>query len=74
VFLAIISTGGDNKGALKEQVIQLIQQLPDDITIDDILSELYFKLRVDGGLRELDEGKGIPHQEVKERMPKRVSE
>jgi Tfp pilus assembly protein PilO len=38
-------------GALKEQVIQLIQQLPDDISIDDILSELYFKLQVDGGLR-----------------------
>ena len=74
VFLAIINTGGDNMGALKEQVIQLIRQLPDDITIDDILSELYFKLQVDGGLRELDEGKGIPHQEVRERMSKWVSE
>jgi len=59
--------------ALKEQVIQLVQQLPGDITIDDILSELYFKLQVDEGIRELDEGKGIPHQEVKERMSKWVS-
>ena len=74
VFLAIINTGGDNMGALKEQVIQLIRQLPDDITMDDILSELYFKLQVDGGLRELDEGKGIPHQEVRERMSKWISE
>ena len=74
VFLDIIGTGGDNMGGLKEQVIQLVQQLPDDITIDDILSELYFKLQVDGGLRELDEGRGIPHQEVKERMSKWVSE
>jgi predicted transcriptional regulator len=61
-------------GALKEQVIQLIQQVPDDVTIDDILSELYFKLQVDEGLKELDEGKGIPHQEVKERMSRWVSE
>ena len=41
---------------------------------DDVLSELYFKLQVDEGLRELDEGKGIPHQEVKERMSIWVSE
>ncbi len=60
-------------GALKEQVIQLVQRLPGDITIDDILSELYFKLQVDKGIRELDEGMGIPHQEVKERMSKWVS-
>jgi len=60
-------------GGLKEQVIQLVQQLPGDITIDDILSELYFKLQVDEGIRELDEGKGIPHQEVKERMSEWVS-
>jgi predicted transcriptional regulator len=32
------------------------------------LSELHFKLQVDEGLRKLDQGKGIPHQEVKERM------
>jgi len=53
---------------LKEQVIQMIQSLPEDATIDDIMAELYFKLQVDAGLRELDEGKGIPHEEVQKRM------
>ncbi|MCK4504015.1 MAG: hypothetical protein KAW14_00240 [Candidatus Aegiribacteria sp.] len=57
----------------KEKVIKMIQQLPDDVTVDDIFSELYFKLQVDSGLRELDEGKGIPHQKVKERMSKWIS-
>ena len=60
--------------ATKEKVIQMIQQLPDDVTVDDIFSELYFKLQVDSGLRELDEGKGIPHQKVKERMSKWISQ
>ncbi|MFH1008846.1 MAG: hypothetical protein V1800_15330 [Candidatus Latescibacterota bacterium] len=60
--------------ATKEKVIQMIQQLPDDITVDDVFSELYFKLQVDSGLRELDEGKGIPHQKVKERMSKWISQ
>ena len=59
---------------VKNQVIQIIKQLPDSVTVDDIFSELYFKLQVDVGLRELDEGKGILHQEVKERMSKWVSQ
>jgi len=53
---------------IKEQVIHMIQSLPEDATVDDIMSELYFKLQVDAGLRELDEGKGIPHEEVQKRM------
>jgi predicted transcriptional regulator len=48
----------------------LIQALPDDVTVDDVMAELYFKLQVDAGLRELDEGKGIPHEEVEKRMSK----
>ncbi len=56
--------------AVKQQVIQMIQSLPEDITVDDIMAELYFKLQVDSGLKELDEGKGIPHKEVEKRMSK----
>ena len=55
---------------LKKQVIQLIQGLPDSATIDDIMAELYFKLSVDAGLKELDDGEGIPHEEVKKRLSK----
>ncbi|MBM4039520.1 MAG: hypothetical protein FJ290_13495 [Planctomycetes bacterium] len=54
----------------KEQVLNLVQTLPDDATFDDILEEIYFKLEVDAGLRELDEGKGIPHEEVEARLEK----
>jgi hypothetical protein len=66
--------GGGNMPVTKEKVMQMIQQLPDDVTVDDIFSELYFKLQVDSGIRELDEGKGIPHQKVKERMSKWISQ
>ena len=51
----------------------MIQSLPEDITIDDIMSELYFKLQVDAGLRDLDEGSGISHEEVEKRMSKWLS-
>ena len=60
--------------ATKEKVIQMIQQLPDEVTVDDIFSELYFKLQVDSGIKELDEGKGILHQKVKGNMSKWISQ
>lgn len=53
---------------VKQQVIQMIQALPEEASIDDIMAELYFRLQVDAGLKELDEGKGIPHEEVAKRM------
>lgn len=55
---------------IKEQVIHMIESLPDDVTVDEIMAELYFKLQVDAGLKELDEGKGISHEEVERRMSK----
>ena len=55
---------------VKEQVIHMINSLPEESSVDDIMAELYFKLQVDAGLKELDEGKGIPHDEVKKRMSK----
>lgn len=54
--------------ATKEKVIKMIKELPDDITISDIMAELYFRQNVDEGLKELDEGKGISHEEAKKRL------
>ena len=53
---------------VKQQVIQLIQSLPENVSVDDVMSELYFKLQVDAGLKELDDGNYIPHEEVEKRM------
>ena len=53
---------------VKQEVIQMIQSLPEEVTVDDIMAELYFKLQVDAGLRELDEGRGSPHEDVEKRF------
>ena len=58
---------------VKQEVIKMIQSLSNEVTIDDIMAELYFKSQVDAGMKELDEGKGIPHEEVEKRMSKRLS-
>ena len=53
---------------VKEQVIKLVETLPEEVTIDDIMREFYFKIQVDKGLQELDEGMGILHNEVERRL------
>jgi predicted transcriptional regulator len=58
---------------VKEQVIDLVRNLPDEVTVDDIMRELYFKIQVDKGLKELDEGEGIPHEEVERRLSRWLS-
>jgi len=55
---------------VKEEVIRMIQDMPKDISVEDIMAELYFRYQVDEGLKQLDEGKGIPHKEVEKRMEK----
>jgi len=52
----------------KDAVIEMIQRLPADVSVPDIMAELYFRLKVDEGLRQLDEGEGLPHEEAKKRV------
>jgi len=53
---------------VKEAIIQLIEKLPDDCTVEDILYELYLKQKVDQGLQDIQEGRIVEHEEVKQRM------
>ena len=55
-------------GKEKKEALDLIQKLPDDVTTDAIMEELYFKRQVDKGLRDVAEGRVLTHQELKERM------
>lgn len=56
--------------SLKADIIAMIEQMPEDITLSDIMAELYFRKKVNAGIQALDKGEGVPHQEVKERMKK----
>jgi predicted transcriptional regulator len=56
---------GGVKMSTKEAVLALVRQMPDDVTTPEILEELQTRLAIDEGLRELDAGQGIDHEEVK---------
>ena len=49
----------------KEAALRLIERLPDDVSLEDIMYELYFRQRVDRGLQEIEEGALISHEDVK---------
>ncbi|MBP6963790.1 MAG: hypothetical protein KBC96_05215 [Armatimonadetes bacterium] len=55
---------------VKQEVIKMIRGMPDDTSVADIMAELYFRQKVDAGLGQLDRGKGLPHEQVKERLGK----
>ena len=48
----------------KDIAIHTIEDLPEEATWDDIQERINFVAGVRKGLRELDEGKGIPHDRV----------
>jgi predicted transcriptional regulator len=52
----------------KKKIIEAVENLPDDATIEDAMERLLFLAKVERGLMEADAGKTISHMEVKERM------
>jgi hypothetical protein len=59
-----------NKMSVKNDVIRYIQELPDNVTMEDILYKLYVRAKIEEGIKELDEGKGISHEEAMQRISK----
>ena len=57
----------------KEIAIHTIEELPEDATWDDVLERINFVVGVRKGLRELDDGKGIPHDRVREEFAQWLS-
>lgn len=55
-------------GKEKTEALELIRKLPDEVTTDAIMEELYFKRQVDKGLQDVAEGRVLSHHELKERL------
>jgi len=55
---------------IKQTVMEMIARLPDDASVEDIMAELYFRQKVDEGLRQLDAGEGLEHEHAKQQLGK----
>jgi len=54
----------------KQATLRMVRNLRDDATYEDIMYGLYVLEKIERGLRQLDEGKSIPHEEVKKKLKK----
>jgi predicted transcriptional regulator len=52
----------------KDKILEALQALPADATVEDAIESLVFMAKVEEGLAQLDAGQGIPHEEVKRRF------
>jgi hypothetical protein len=55
----------------KQRVRALLDKLPDDCTLEDVLYHLYVLGRLAQGLSEADAGKLIPHEQVEQELRQR---
>ena len=57
---------------VKDVVRQVVDTLPDEATIDDIIHALYINGKFNHGESEIREGKGISQEEAKKKLQKWV--
>lgn len=54
----------------KELMLEIVREMPNDVTAEIALEELAFRLHVEEGLRDADNGNVISHEQFKTRMAK----
>ena len=54
----------------KEIALNVISNLPDNVTMEDIVEALYLRLKVGKRIENFDKSKTILHEELKEEVSK----
>ncbi len=52
----------------KKQALEMIRKLPEKVTWDNIMYEIYVRQKTARGIEAADDGRVIPHEEVKKRF------
>ena len=52
----------------KELVLDAIQELPDDASIDQISDRVEFLAAIQKGIDDIDRGDTVPHEEIKKQL------
>jgi predicted transcriptional regulator len=54
----------------KEEVRKMLDQIPDDASFEDIQYHIYVREKIEGGLKDIEEGHLLSQEEVEQRMSK----
>ena len=52
----------------KETVLEVLESMPDEIDLDQLLNKLYVLEKIEAGEKSLKDEGGVPHDEVRERF------
>jgi predicted transcriptional regulator len=52
----------------KQKVLEAIERLPADATVEDAIERLVLLAKIEQGLAQLDAGQGVEHSEAKRRL------
>ena len=52
----------------KQRALEAVEALPDDATVEAAIERLCFIAKANKGIKELDSGQGVPHDEAKRRI------
>lgn len=51
---------------IKESVIAIVKEMPENVTLEDIMGSLYVKQKIIKGQSQLESGQFYTHEEAKE--------
>jgi hypothetical protein len=52
----------------RDRIIEVLQAMPPEATIDDAIERLVFLAKIETGLTELDRSEGVPHEQARRRL------
>jgi predicted transcriptional regulator len=58
----------------KEEILRMLETLPEDATWEDVQYSIYVRERIERGRREADQGKLLEQEEVENRMERWLAE
>ena len=57
-----------SRGTAKQRVLEAMETLPPDATLEDAIERLVLLTKIEQGLAQLDGGQEVEHGEVKRRL------
>ncbi len=54
----------------KESILEMIKNLPDEVSMEDIIEAIYVRQKIEKGLKDSEEGNLYTHEEARELLKK----
>ena len=53
---------------VKYRVLKAMEEMPQDVTFEEVMERLYFLYKIDRGLKQVEAGNTMSHEEAKKRI------